>query len=96
MSPHPLPLKIRQFAAVLTATTVVAGCPVGVVWWLRASGTVTSAPFAVALGMAISLALSYLGRVIWETRPGSEDLLFSELMIWGYLHRLRSDRKSVV
>ena len=44
-------------------------------------------------GHGVSLALSYFGRIIWETRPGSEDLLFSELMVWGYLHRLRSQRR---
>jgi|GEM_PF-2420991 len=85
--------KLRQYFAVALATTIVAGLPVGVVWWLRVSGTVTSPLEAVALGMGFSLWLSCFCRLIWETRPGSEDLLFSELMIWGYLHRRRSQRR---
>src|SRR5487761_2574407 len=93
MSSESFTHRIRPLAAVATATTIVAGFPVAVVWWLRTSGTLTEAPLAVALGMTLSLLLSYLGRGIWETRPGSEDLLFSELMIWGYLHRLRSQRR---
>jgi hypothetical protein len=93
MNANPAIPRKRQYAAVALATTIVAGCPVGVVWWLRVSGTVTSAPFAVALGMGFSLWLSCFCRLIWETRPGSEDLLFSELMIWGYLHRRRSERR---
>ncbi len=77
----------------MLATTVVAACPVAIVWWLRATSTVTSAPIGIGLGMAISLGLSYFGRILWETRPGSEDVLFSELMVWGYLHRLRTQRR---
>ena len=33
------------------------------------------------------------GACVWEKRTGSEDLLFSELMIWGYLHRWRTQRR---
>jgi HD-GYP domain-containing protein (c-di-GMP phosphodiesterase class II) len=31
--------------------------------------------------------------VVWESRPGSDDLLFSELMIWGYVNRWRTQRR---
>jgi len=86
--------SLKQLAQVGVATLAVAGCPVAIVWWLRASGTVlSSAVFGVILGMALSLSASYLGCLVWETRSGSEDLLFSELMIWGYLHRCYSQRR---
>ena len=78
---------------VAVATMIVAGCPIAVVWWLRASGTISSAVLCVVLGMGLSLGASHLGCVLWEKWPGSEDLLFSDLMIWGYLHRLRSQRR---
>jgi putative nucleotidyltransferase with HDIG domain len=93
MASHLANPKVKQLGAVFAATLIVAGCPVAVVWWLRASAIVASAPLAIGLGMAISLAVSYLGRIAWEKTPGSEDVLFSELMIWGYLHRLRSQRR---
>ncbi len=93
MSSHAITPRSKQVAEVAMATTIVAGFPVAVVWWLRESGTVTSVALAIGLGMVISLLLSYVGRVIWETRPGSEDLLFSELMVWGYVHRLLSQRR---
>jgi HD domain-containing protein len=83
----------KQWAQVLGATLLVAGCPVAVVWWLRASSTITSPVLGIALGMALSLLASQLGRVLWEKRPGSEDLLFSELMLWGYLHRRYTERR---
>ena len=93
MTGQPQGPSIKQFGQVAVATVLVAGCPVAVVWWLRASETVSSVPLALGLGMALSLLASYLGQVLWEKRPGSEDLLFNELMIWGYIHRLRSQRR---
>jgi hypothetical protein len=75
------------------ATLLVAGCPVAIVWWLRASGAVSSAAVALLIGMALSLGVSYVGRVAWESLPGSDDLLFNELMIWGFLHRWQTQRR---
>ncbi|HXD55702.1 MAG TPA: HD-GYP domain-containing protein, partial [Solirubrobacteraceae bacterium] len=83
----------RRALQVGLATTLVAGCPVAVVWWLRESGTVTSTPLALGLGMALSLLASWVGQAVWEKLPGSEDLLFNELMVWGYVQRLRKQRR---
>ena len=63
------------------------------VWWLRESGTVSSTPIALCIGMALSLLASALGQAVWEKLPGSEDLLFNELMVWGYVARLRKQRR---
>jgi HD domain len=84
---------VGQLAQVTTATLLVAGTPVAVVWWLRASGAMSSAVLSVLVGMALSLGASWLGCLVWEKRSGSSDLLFSELMIWGYLHRRRTQRR---
>ncbi len=75
------------------ATLLVAGCPVAFVWWLRESGTVTSPSLALLIGMALSLLASGVGRFVWEKQPGSEDLLFNELMVWGYIQRRRKQRR---
>jgi HD domain len=83
----------KQFAQVAVATLLVAGAPIAIVWWLRVSGTVSSAVLCVLLGMGLSLCASQLGCVLWKKWPGSEDLLFSELMVWGYLHRLRAQHR---
>ncbi len=84
---------VRQAAQVTLATLLVAGTPVAAVWWLRESGTVDSALITLVLGMTISLLISALARSFWEKRQGSEDLLFSELMVWGYIHRLLTQRR---
>ena len=64
-----------------------------IVWWLRFEGILPSVLVGLLVGMALSLGASVLGRLVWEKRPDSEDVLFSELMIWGYLHRWRTQRQ---
>jgi putative nucleotidyltransferase with HDIG domain len=78
---------------VILATTVVAVLPAVAVWSVRASGLITSYVLVALLGVALSLIGSYLGRVVWQKRPGSRNLLFSELMVWGYLHRRYTERR---
>jgi hypothetical protein len=87
---HAASASVKQFAQVLVATLLVAGCPIAFVWWLRASGVVSSPIVSLAVGVGLSLAASSLGCWLWEKRTASGDLLFSELMIWGYLHRWRT------
>jgi hypothetical protein len=87
------PAVARQWLLVLAATALVSGCPILVVFWLRSTGMVSSALVGVLVGMGLSLLASGVGCVLWEKHPGSEDMLFSDLMIWGYLHRRRTERR---
>ncbi len=89
---HPRRSTLSQLAQVILATVLVAGSPVAVVWWLRASEGSTPL-VSLLVGVTLSLLVSHTCRLLWEKRPGSEDLLFSELMIWGYLHRWRTQRR---
>jgi hypothetical protein len=75
------------------ATFVVAVSPVLVVWALSATGVVRSTMLLVLLGTVLSVGLASAGRAYWERRPGSEDLLFGDLMIWGWLRRSRIERR---
>jgi putative nucleotidyltransferase with HDIG domain len=93
MERQPHAPQTKQLAQVTLATLLVAGTPVAAVWWLRVSGTVESVVITLVLGMAISLLTSWAGRSVWERRQGADDLLFSELMVWGYLRRRRSQRR---
>jgi putative nucleotidyltransferase with HDIG domain len=47
----------------------------------------------MVLAMVLSLGMSYLGSAFWGTRSGSGDLLFAELMPWGFVRRWRADRR---
>jgi len=76
----------------LCATFLVMVCPVLLVWWLRDSGVVASAWVGTGIGMAVSFAVSALGAAVWKARTGSQDVLFSEVMLWGWLQRWRAER----
>jgi putative nucleotidyltransferase with HDIG domain len=83
----------RYLPHVLVATLVVAVLPVAAVWVLLDAGILHSVLLSVLLSMALAMAASYLGGLLWSSRPGSRDLLFSELMPWGYLRRVWVERR---
>ena len=47
----------------------------------------------LVLAMAMSVAGATVGAAIWKRRPGSKDIVFGDLMLWGWLRRLRSERR---
>ena len=88
------PASLRRYLAqVVLATSLVALCPMLVVWWLRSSGMLTSYVLGMLLGVGLSLGAAHAGRLLWQTRPGSQHLLFSELMVWGFARRCYSERR---
>ncbi len=87
------PPKSSYLPQVILATSIVALLPAVVIWSMRASGLLSSYLLVALLGVAMSLLGSTLGRAYWQRRPGSRNLLFSELMIWGYIHRRYTERR---
>jgi putative nucleotidyltransferase with HDIG domain len=83
----------RYLPHVALATTAVAVMPVAVVWWLRSRGSITSAWTAVILAAMLSLLASLVGSAYWKRRRGPRDLLFRELLVWGWLRRVRMERQ---
>jgi HD-GYP domain-containing protein (c-di-GMP phosphodiesterase class II) len=83
----------RHLVPVLLATAVVAVCPVALVWWLRETRLLVSPLAGLGVGIGLSLALAQLGSALWQRHRASRDLLFSELMLWGYLRRQLSERR---
>lgn len=77
----------------LLTTVVVAVLPVALVWGLRADGLVSSPWLCLAITVALSLTASVSGHWYWQRRPGSGDVLFSELLLWGWLRRVRVERQ---
>ena len=81
-----LPLSILATAAVivLPAVLVAAAIPRGGVLL-----TLCSAAAAVAL----SLLLATVGAAAWKRAPRSRDLVFAELMLWGWARRCWTERR---
>ncbi|MDQ6729226.1 MAG: HD-GYP domain-containing protein [Actinomycetota bacterium] len=94
MGEHPTSLHFSSYLLQVTAATLlVVVCPISTVSWLYTSGTVQSPVVGMALGMALALGLSYLGSAFWQTRSGSGDVLFGDLLIWGFVRRWRRERR---
>ncbi len=84
---------VRCLPWVVLVTTLVVLAPGAVVYALASSGAVRGFVPLVAIGMAVSLAIAYGGRLVWQRTSGSQSLLFSDLMLWGWVRRYRSERR---
>lgn len=93
LSEHNTSRAIRYLPQVAVATSAVAVMPVLVVWWLRRAGVVSSPWVCVGLAVALSLTASVAGSAFWKRCSGSGDVFFSELLLWGWLHRFRGERR---
>ncbi len=84
---------VRYLPQVLLATMLVVLAPGAVVWTLASSGAVQSFLPLMAIGVTISLAVGFAARLAWQRAAGSQSLLFADLMLWGWIRRLRSERR---
>jgi HD-GYP domain-containing protein (c-di-GMP phosphodiesterase class II) len=82
---------LRYLPHVLLATAVIAGIPVALAWILIATDTVTSPLVLILVTVAVSLLAFQLGAAVWKRHSGTGELLFGELMIWGWLRRVWSE-----
>src|SRR5438045_810455 len=78
---------------VMLATLVVIVVPAAIVWWFAATGTIEAFIPLVAIGLVATVAISYAGNVAWRSQAKSRDLLFADLMLWGWLRRWRAERR---
>jgi hypothetical protein len=87
------PRLIRLLPVAVVVTLLVAGAPMLLVWVVRITGLVSSPVLATSLGVALSLTGSGLGGLWWERRRRSRDVLFGDLMIWGWVRRYLIERR---
>ena len=87
------PRSLRYLPHVLVATALVSLVPIVVVWALRDRGVIRSAWVAVPLAVALSLVAAALGSAWWSRRRRGDDLMFSELLLWGWLRRVYIDHQ---
>jgi putative nucleotidyltransferase with HDIG domain len=85
------PTPGRHLPQMLLATTLVAVLPLAVSLVLRATGVI-SGWVSVGLAVAMSLAASTAGSAYWRKRGGHGEVLFSELLLWGWLRSWRLER----
>jgi putative nucleotidyltransferase with HDIG domain len=86
------PASRRHLPQMVLATTVVAVLPLVVSLGLRASGVV-SGWVSVALAVIMSLACSTAGSAYWRKRGRNTEVLFGELLLWGWIRSWRQERE---
>ncbi|MGH2750506.1 MAG: HD-GYP domain-containing protein [Actinomycetota bacterium] len=77
---------------VVVATSFVAIVPVVAVSLLQRSGLIGSLLISSILGMALSMIAASLGSALWMRNKGSRDVVFGDLMLWGYFKRVRNEK----
>ncbi len=93
MSERRAPAASRFLPLVILVTALVVVMPAVAVWVLREEGVISSWWLCVVIAIALSLTISWLGSAYWKRGRHSGDLMFSELLLWGWLRRVRADRK---
>jgi putative nucleotidyltransferase with HDIG domain len=89
---HKAPL-LRYVPLVFLTTVAVVVVPFVTVAVLRADGVISGVLPLAGAGLAISFAISALGSTLWKASPASGDLLFGDLLIWGFVRRWMVDRR---
>jgi hypothetical protein len=67
--------------------------PVGVVWLLRALGVIGSGWVAAAVGACLSLFAAFAANMAWTRWRAAGDVPFGDLLLWGWVRRIRAERK---
>ncbi len=83
----------RLLPKVLAATALVALSPLLAVWGLGRLGVVDSPVLAAGLGAGLSLAAYHLAANLWQRRADAADVLFGDLMVWGWVRRCMQLRR---
>ena len=84
----------RWLPHAVIATTFVVVLPAVLATLLVPAGSLASLGLSLLLGVALSLAAASIGGAIWSRLPGSQDRVFADLMLWGWLRRSAPIRRA--
>jgi putative nucleotidyltransferase with HDIG domain len=85
--------RAGYFPRVALATLVVTVLPGLVAAALQAMGVIHGWLPSAGIAVVLSMALAAVGSVWWARRPASRDIVFADLMLWGWLRRVRTERR---
>jgi putative nucleotidyltransferase with HDIG domain len=93
VSARSAPRTALPLPRVLTATLLVAVLPSLLVSGLLGAGLTSSPVLSIPLATVVSLSICQLCTFYWERYRASEDVLFGDLMIWGWVKRRLTERR---
>ena len=85
--------RYLPLAVLVTFGTVVA--PIASVELFQELTGDGSILLSLLMAVGLSVAIATAGSARWQRRPGSTDILFGDLMLWGWVRRVRPERKLV-
>ena len=83
----------RWLPLAIVATAFVVIAPALAVWAIVPPGELALLAVSIPLGMLLSVLAANLGSALWKRAPGSRDIVFADLMLWGWLRRSRTERR---
>jgi hypothetical protein len=75
----------RYTPQMIVATLCVLVLPAGLVWILHSRGAVTSFWHSLLIGLAVTFTVLTIGTAYWRRRRHPAAVLFSELLVWGWI-----------
>jgi HD domain len=91
---EPAPTRLlRYLPLVVFATASVVVLPAVLVAALVPRGGSLLVVASAASAVAVSVAIASAEAALWTRRPGSRDLVFADLMLWGWLRRCWTERR---
>ena len=75
------------------ATVLVIVLPAALVAALVPHRDVTMTIASAIVAVAVSLAIATGATALWKRQPYSRDVIFADLMLWGWWRRYRSERR---
>src|SRR3977135_1683547 len=88
----PAPRMRRFLPLALLTTAVVTVLPAVAVTAIAPRGSALALTISGVSAVALSLPLSPAAAAAWKRQPRSRDVLFSDLLLWGWLRRCWTER----
>jgi HD-GYP domain-containing protein (c-di-GMP phosphodiesterase class II) len=90
----PAPVHMARYLPLSVLTTgLVIVLPAMLASAIVPRGTPLLIAALVGLAVASSVAFASAGAAVWKRQPRSRDLVFAELLLWGWLRRYRTERR---
>jgi putative nucleotidyltransferase with HDIG domain len=83
----------RYLPLAVLVTLAIVVLPLAVVELVQGVTGIESIPLSVAVAIAFATALASVGAWLWQRSPRSRDILFGDLMLWGFARRVRAERR---
>jgi putative nucleotidyltransferase with HDIG domain len=82
-----------ELPMVLAATTTVTVLPAVAATWMVPSRHGPALILSTVVAMGLAAIVTQLGAAAWSRKPGAQDMLFADLMLWSWLRRRWTERR---